>query len=98
MHGVRRRQRLSGAAARRTDFLLVVDSLANTATANVNVIRQPGAVSAASPQANSLGCGTTGVTALPSLGGAVLALLGWRSLRVRRRFEEPRAWRTRTVS
>ena len=68
-----------------TDVLQVLDSFANSATATVNVIRPPTAVSATSPQANSMGCGTTGVTALPSLGGAVLALLGWRSLRRPRR-------------
>ena len=68
-----------------TDVVQVVDSFANSATATVNVLRQPTAVSATSPQANSMGCGTTGVTALPSLGGAVLILLGWRSLRRSRR-------------
>ena len=78
-----------------TDVVQVVDSFANSATATVNVTRPPSAVSATSSQANSMGCGTTGGTALPSLCGAVLVLLGWRSLRVRRRIEEPRAWRTR---
>jgi hypothetical protein len=66
-----------------TDVVQVVDSFANSATATVNVTRPPSAVSATSSQANSMGCGTTGGAALPSLGGAVLALLGWRSLRVR---------------
>ena len=61
-----------------TDVVQVVDSFANSATATVNVLRQPTAVSATSPQANSMGCGTTGGAALPLLGGAVLVLLGWR--------------------
>jgi hypothetical protein len=47
----------------------------------VNVIRQPSTLSATSPQAKSMGCGTTGGAALPSLGVAVLALLAWTSLR-----------------
>jgi hypothetical protein len=64
-----------------TDVVQVVDSFANSATATVNVIRQPSGVSATSPQANSMGCGTTGGAALPALGGAVLVLLGWRALR-----------------
>ena len=68
-----------------TDVLRVVDSFANSATATVNVIRQPSAVSATGSQANSMGCGTTGGAALPSLGGAVLVLLGWRALRRPRR-------------
>jgi len=68
-----------------TDVLQVVDSFANSATATVNVIRQPSAVSATGSQANSMGCGTTGGAALPSLGGAVLVLLGWRALRRPRR-------------
>ena len=68
-----------------TDVVQVVDSFANSATATVNVTQQATAVSSTSPQANSMGCGTTGVTALPSLGGAVLILLGWRSLRRSRR-------------
>jgi hypothetical protein len=67
-----------------TDVVQVVDSFANSATATVNVIRQPSAVSATSAQANSMGCGTPGGAALPSLGGAVLVLLGWRALMRRR--------------
>ena len=68
-----------------TDVVQVVDSFANSSTATVNVLRQAAAVSSTAPQAKSMGCGTTGGAALPSLGGAVLLLLGWRSLRVRRR-------------
>jgi hypothetical protein len=67
-----------------TDVVQVVDSFANSATATVNVMRQPSALSTTEPQAKSMGCGTNGGAALPSLGGAVLVLLGWRSLRVRR--------------
>ena len=78
-----------------TDVVQVVDSFANSATATVNVTKQASALSPTSPQAKSMGCSTTGGAALPSLAAAVLVLLGWRSLRVRRRIEEPRAWRTR---
>jgi hypothetical protein len=68
-----------------TDVVQVVDSFANSATATVDVTRQSSVVSATAPQAKSMGCATTGGSALPSLGVAVLLLLGWRSLRVRRR-------------
>ncbi len=68
-----------------TDVVQVVDSFANSSTATVNVLRQQAAVAATAPQAKSMGCGTTGGAALPSLGGAVLLLLGWRSRRVRGR-------------
>jgi hypothetical protein len=74
-----------------TDVVQVVDSFANSATAIVNVLRQPSAVSATSPQANSMGCATTGVTALPSFGGAALMLLGWKSARRSRRARHPEA-------
>ena len=67
-----------------TDVLQVVDAYANSSTATVNVLRQPTAVSTTEPQAKSMGCGTTGGAALPSLGGAVLVLLGW-TVRRRRR-------------
>ena len=66
-----------------TDVVQVVDSFANSSTATVNVLRQAAAVSATAPQAKSMGCGTTGDATLPSLGVAVLLLLGWRSPRVR---------------
>jgi hypothetical protein len=62
-----------------TDVLQVVDSFANSATATVNVTQHATPVSATSPEAKSIGCGTTGGAPLPWL-GAVLALLGWRSL------------------
>jgi hypothetical protein len=62
-----------------TDVLQVVDSFANSATATVNVTQHATTVSATSPEAKSFGCGTTGGAPLPWL-GAVLALLGWRSL------------------
>ena len=68
-----------------TDVVQVVDSFANSATATVNVTKQASALSPTSPQAKSMGCGTTAGAALPSLGGAVLVLLGWRSLRRLRR-------------
>ncbi len=68
-----------------TDVVQVVDSFANSATATVNVIRQSTLVSATGPQAKSMGCSTTGAASLPALGGVVLFLSGWRSLRVRRR-------------
>jgi hypothetical protein len=68
-----------------TDVVQVVDSFANSSIATVNVLRQQAAVAATAPQARSMGCGTTGGAALPSLGVAVLLLLGWCSLRVRRR-------------
>jgi len=67
-----------------SDALQVMDSFANSSTVTVNVVRQAAAVSSTPPQAKSMGCGTTGGAALPSLGGAVLLLLGWRWLRVRR--------------
>ncbi len=67
-----------------TDVVQVVDSFANSSTATVNVVRQATAVAATAPQAKAMGCATTGGSALPSLGVAVLVLLGWRSLRVRR--------------
>ena len=60
-----------------TDVVQVVDSFANSSTATVNVLRQAAAVSSTAPQAKSMGCGTTGGAALPSLGVAVLLLLGW---------------------
>ena len=68
-----------------TDVLQVVDSFANSSTATVNVLRQQATVAATAPQAKSMGCGATGGAALPSLGVAVLLLLGWRSLRAPRR-------------
>jgi WD40 repeat protein len=68
-----------------TDVLQVVDSFANTSTATVNVLRQQAAVAATAPQAKSMGCGATGDAALPSLGAAVLLLLGW-TARHRRRW------------
>jgi N-acetylneuraminic acid mutarotase len=68
-----------------TDVVQVVDSFANSATATVNVTKQASALSPTSSQASPVGCGTTGGAALPSLGGAVLVLLGWGSLRRRRR-------------
>ena len=64
-----------------TDVVQVVDSFANSATATVNVTKQASALSPTSPQEKSMGCGTTAGAALPSLGGAVLVLLGWRLLR-----------------
>ena len=67
-----------------TDVVQVVDSFANSATATVNVTKQASALSPTSAQANSMGCGTTGGATLPLLAGAVLVLLGWRSLRIRR--------------
>jgi galactose oxidase-like protein len=67
-----------------TDVVQVADSLANSVTVTVNVIRQPSVVSATSPHASSTGCRTTDGTALPSLAGAVLVLLGWRVWRPRR--------------
>ena len=67
-----------------TDIVQVVDSFANSATATVNVTKQASALSPTSSQASSMGCGTTGGTALPSLAGAVLVLLGWRALMRRR--------------
>jgi len=67
-----------------TDVLQSVDSFANSATVTVNVMRQPIATSATSPQAKSMGCGTTGGAALPSLALAVLALLAWASRRAPR--------------
>jgi N-acetylneuraminic acid mutarotase len=67
-----------------TDVVQVVDSFANSSTATVNVLRQAAAVSSTAPQAKSMGCGTTGGAALPSLGGGVLVLLGW-TVRRRRR-------------
>jgi uncharacterized protein (TIGR03382 family) len=66
-----------------TDVLQVVDSFANSATATVNVLRQPTAVSATDPHANSMGCDTTGEAALPALAAAVLVLLGWTAFRRR---------------
>jgi hypothetical protein len=50
----------------------------------VNVLKQAAAVSSTRPQAKSRGCGSTGGTALPLLGIAVLVLLGWRSQEARR--------------
>lgn len=67
-----------------TDVVQVADSLANSATATVNVIRPPSTVSGTNTHANSIGCGTTGGPALPSLAGAVLVLLGWRVWRPKR--------------
>jgi hypothetical protein len=67
-----------------TDVVQVVDSFANSATATVNVTQQAATVAATSSHANSMGCGTTAATGLPSLSGAILVLLGRRSLRVRR--------------
>jgi hypothetical protein len=67
-----------------TDVIQVVDSFANSASATVVVTQQATTVSATSPQAKSIGCGTTGGAPLPWL-GAVLVLLGWRSLRPSRR-------------
>ena len=66
-----------------SDVLKVMDSFANSSTATVNVLRQAAAVFSTAPQAKSMGCGTTRGAALPSVGGAVLLLLGWRSLRRR---------------
>jgi hypothetical protein len=71
----------AGAIGGVTDVLQVVDSFANSATATVNVTQQATTVSATSPEAHAMGCGTTGGAALPSLGGAVLVLLGLRALR-----------------
>jgi len=67
-----------------TDVVQVVDSLANSATATVNISQQSAAISSTA-QAKSMGCGTTGDAVLPALSVAVLLLLGWRSLRMRRR-------------
>jgi hypothetical protein len=67
-----------------TDILQVVDSLANAATATVNVQRVGAAVSATSPQAKSMGCGVTDASAPPVLAGAVVLLVGWTSLTRRR--------------
>ena len=72
-----------------TDVVQVVDSFANSATATVNVTKQASALSPTSAQANSMGCGTTGGATLPLLAGAVLVLLGWRSLRIRRPSRTP---------
>jgi hypothetical protein len=49
----------------------------------VNVLRQAAAVSPTMPQAKSVGCSTTGRAVVPTLGVAVLLLLGWCSLSVR---------------
>jgi hypothetical protein len=68
-----------------TDVIQVVDSLSNSSTATVNVLKQAAAVSSTRPQAKSVGCGITGGIAPPLLGLAVLVLLGWRSLGARRR-------------
>jgi|GEM_PF-5946039 hypothetical protein len=67
-----------------TDVLQVVDSFANSATVTVNLPRQATTVSATAPHAKSVGCNTAGGAIMPTLGVAVLLLLGWRSLRVRR--------------
>ncbi len=71
-----------------TDVLQVVDSFANSATATVDVTRQSSAVSAAAARTSSMGCGTTGGAALPWLAGAILGLLGARSVRRPRRARE----------
>ena len=63
----------------------VVDSFANSATVTVNVPRQPTARSATAPHAKAAGCSTTGGAVSPTLGLAVLLVLGWHSLSVRRR-------------
>ncbi len=68
-----------------TDVLQVVDSFANSATVTGNLPRQSTAVSVAAPQAKSMGCSTIGGAVAPTLGVAVLLLLGWCSLSVRRR-------------
>jgi hypothetical protein len=68
-----------------TDVVEVVDSFANSSMATVNVLRQQAAVAATAPQAKSMGCNTTVGAAVPGLGGVVLLLLGWRSLRAPRR-------------
>jgi hypothetical protein len=68
-----------------TDELQVMDSFANSSTATVNVLRQTAAVSSTTAQARSVGCGATGSAGVPSLGVAVLLLLGWCALRMRRR-------------
>jgi hypothetical protein len=64
-----------------TDVVQVMDSFANSATATVNVTQRATTLAATSAHANSVGCGTTGGAALPSLAASVLVLLGWRSLR-----------------
>ena len=71
-----------------TDVVQVVDSFANSATATVDVTRQSSAVSAAAARTSSMGCGTTGGAALPWLAGAILGLLGARSVRRPRRARE----------
>jgi len=69
-----------------TDVVRVVDSFANSAIVTVNLPRQPAeVVSATAPKTKSMGCSTTGGAVVPTLGVAVLLLLGWCSLRVRRR-------------
>jgi hypothetical protein len=70
-----------------TDVLQVVDSVANSATATVNVTQQATTVSAISPHANAGGCSSTSGAAVPSLPGVVLVLLGWTSIRRLRRGE-----------
>jgi hypothetical protein len=67
-----------------TDILQVVDSLANAATATVNVQQVGAAVSATSPQAKSMGCGVTDASAPPVLAGAVVLLVGCTALTRRR--------------
>ena len=72
-----------------TDVVQVVDSFANSATATVNVIRQSTALSTTGPQPKSVGCGTADEASLPALSGAVVLLLAWRSLCVRRQGQRP---------
>jgi hypothetical protein len=76
---------LAGSVGGATDVIQVVDAFANSSTATVNVLKQAATASSTTPQAKSMGCDSTGGTALPFLGIAVLVLLGWRSLEVRRR-------------
>jgi hypothetical protein len=78
----------AGAVGGVTDIVQVVDSFANSATATVNVTQQAVTVSATNPHANSMGCGTTGGAALPSLAGAVVVLLGWTAFRRREARED----------
>jgi hypothetical protein len=75
----------AGSVGGGTDVVQVVDSVANSSMATVNVLRQATAVSTTAPQSKSMGCGTTGGAAVPGLGDVVLVLLGW-TVRHRKRW------------
>jgi hypothetical protein len=69
----------AGAVGGVTDIVQVVDSFANSATATINVTQQATTVSATTPKADSIGCGSTGSAAVPPLTAVVLVLL-WMAL------------------